>query len=75
MYDEAIKTSFKNFRPNVLAQYLLDLCRDFNHFYQTQKILEGDFDLMISRLTLVVILKDVLKSGLGVLGIEAPEQM
>ncbi|MGE3973226.1 MAG: arginine--tRNA ligase [Bdellovibrionales bacterium] len=75
LYEDTLKTAFSLYRPNVVAQYLLDLCRAFNHFYQKHRILDGEEALKISRLSLVLCTQDVINSGLKVLGMQAPEQM
>ncbi len=74
-YDEVLKIAFKAFRPNGVAQYLLDLCRAFNHFYQKHRILDGEKDLKASRMLLIQITRDVIRDGLKVLGIASPEAM
>jgi arginyl-tRNA synthetase len=74
-YDEALASSFRTFRPNIVAQYLLDLCRAFNHFYQKHRVLDGEANLKASRMLLIQITRDVIRDGLKVLGIASPEAM
>jgi len=74
-YDEVLSNAYRTYRPNVVTQFLLDVCRAFNHFYQKQKILTGDPALLKSRMTLVLNTRDVLVAGLKILGIESPEVM
>ena len=62
--------------PAVVANYLYELVKAFNHFYQSVPILKEEneakrnFKLLICKAT-----GNVLKSGLQLLGIEAPEKM
>ncbi len=76
-YSEALTISYKNFKPSFLAQYLLDVCRAFSSFYQSQKILDPAIDekLTLSRLRLVQCVESLLTQGLGILGVQSPEKM
>jgi arginyl-tRNA synthetase len=74
-YDEVLRAAFRTFKPNVLAQYLLDLCRAFNQFYQKHRILDGEAQLTSSRMLLIQITGDIIRDGLKVLGIASPEAM
>jgi arginyl-tRNA synthetase len=78
-YQDVLAAAFNGYRPNVLAQYLLDICQAFNHFYHKHRILgltgEGADEIRNSRLALVSATQHILKSGLGVLNIQAPEAM
>jgi arginyl-tRNA synthetase len=61
--------------PHRLAEYARDLATDFHGFY-TQCVVLGDEDALSSaRLSLCLATKTVLRSGLGLLGVSAPEQM
>ena len=72
-FEECVFNSFVNFKPHILACYLLELSRDFNRFYAQQKILgsEREEDLMI----LVDSVRRVLKRGLSILNIPIPSKM
>lgn len=59
--------------PSVVARYLLDLCRAFNGFYHSQRIVGSD--LMPERLALLDATRTVIGNGLSLLGICAPEEM
>lgn len=75
-FDETLTAAYRNFKPNILATYLLDLSHAFNVFYHHHKVLqEPDLDLRQGRLALVKCTQVVLERGLAVLGIQAPEQM
>lgn len=73
-FEEATEDAAREFAPNVLAQYLMDLSKSFNLFYQKHKIIKGE-DKMELRLALTCAVASVLKQGLYLLGIEAPERM
>ncbi len=62
-------------KPSVLARYLIDLARDFNHFYHNCPVLKAEGEKRQARLILADATRIVLKKGLYLLGIEAPEKM
>lgn len=71
----AIARSLELDKPSVLARYLVDLARDFNHFYHTCPVLKAEGDVRNARLALVSAVRIVLAKGLALLGIAAPEEM
>lgn len=75
LYPDVLSKAFNQFKPHYLAQYLVDLGRAFNHFYQKCRVLGGEESVEQSRMLLVSMTRDVLRSGLAVLNIESPEAM
>jgi arginyl-tRNA synthetase len=62
--------------PSRLCAYLHQLATTFNGFYQQCPVLKcEDAALRASRLRLCAVSKHVLRDGLGLLGITAPERM
>jgi arginyl-tRNA synthetase len=74
-YSDVLSSAFRAYKPNLVAGYLLEVCRAFNHFYHKHKILTGDEKLLSSRMTLVWSTNQILTAGLKVLNIETPEYM
>ncbi|OFZ18557.1 MAG: arginine--tRNA ligase [Bdellovibrionales bacterium RBG_16_40_8] len=74
-YEMVLIESFKNYKPSVLAIYLLDVCAAFNKFYHEHKIIGGEAEFESSRIALVYIAQQVIKGGLRVLNIQAPQAM
>ncbi len=72
-YPEVVEEAAKNFAPNLLCNYLYDLAQKYNHFYNSQKIIGSEAENF--RLALTFGTAQVLKNGLKILGIEAPEKM
>ena len=71
-----IQKSAREYKPSLVARYVLDLASDFNSYYQwTQIIVEWDDKLTQARLSLVASVQQVLHNGLQLLWIEAPEKM
>jgi arginyl-tRNA synthetase len=61
--------------PHQITFYLKDLAQEFHSYYNAERFLVDDDAVRASRLALVVATGIVLKNGLAVLGIGAPEQM
>ena len=73
--DETLENSWQNFKPHILAQYLLKISKMFNHFYNSKKVLCDDSKLKQTRLALVYCFEKVLTKGLNILGIPIPDKM
>ncbi|MEK4520441.1 arginine--tRNA ligase [Psychrobacillus sp. FSL W7-1457] len=73
-FPQVIQKSFEQVDPSLIAKYCLTLSRHFNKYYAHTKILVDD-ETKVSKLTLCYAVAIVLKEGLSLLGIEAPEQM
>ncbi len=75
-FPEIIGTASENYSPNLICNYLFELSQVFNSFYEVVPILkETDSVKQQFRAGLILGTAQVLKNGLGLLGIEAPEQM
>lgn len=74
-YDEILEASFRGFKPNILAQYLLEVCGVFSRFYHNNRILGEAKEIEESRMALVAATREVLKQGLNKLSIQAPDYM
>jgi len=75
-YKDMLKDSADNYNPSTVCNYLLELSQVFNAFYHKNKVLKAESeDLKNARLLLIKSVQIVLKDGLGLLGIEAPDKM
>ena len=75
-FPETVQVVFETSLPNHLADYLFELCSAFNNYYQKIRILqEEDADRRLSRLMLASGVAQVIRNGLWLLGITAPEEM
>ena len=74
-YSAKIKEASGRYEPSVIARYLVDLSQAFNKFYHDNIILTDDENVRKARLAVVDAVRIVIKSGLAILGIGAPEQM
>jgi arginyl-tRNA synthetase len=62
-------------RPNTLATYLFELANTYHSFYEACNVLRSEGAVRNTRLTLCEATSRVLKTGLGLLGIETTERM
>ncbi|MDE7356821.1 MAG: arginine--tRNA ligase, partial [Bacteroidales bacterium] len=75
-YPAVLKQAGEQFSPALIANYLYNLAKDFNGFYQDTNVLrEENATLKAFRLALVQQTGVILKKGLYLLGITAPEKM
>ncbi len=74
-YQDVLAAAFTTFRPNIVAQYMLELCAAFSRFYNKHRILGEAEDVQTSRMALVEATRRVLEAGLRTLNIQAPEAM
>jgi arginyl-tRNA synthetase len=75
-FPEVVTQVSEDYLPNLLCNYLFELSQTFNAFYQEVPVLqEENDDLRSFRLQLVTATAQVIKNGLYLLGIEAPEEM
>lgn len=74
-FPELIQQSAEYFKPSLIARYLIELCQKFNEYYHATQILVEDIELKKSRLYLLHCIKELLKEGLALLGIEEIDEM
>ncbi|MBS1971844.1 MAG: arginine--tRNA ligase [Bdellovibrionales bacterium] len=74
-FEDILTGAYKQYRPNILAQYLLEVCGSFSHFYHKCRIIGEAPEVESSRIALVAATERILIQGLKILNIEAPEAM
>ncbi len=74
-FGETVPSLLDDFRPNLLANYLLDLAKAFHSFFEACPVLKSDGATQNTRLVLCELTSRVLEKGLGLLGIQVPERM
>lgn len=74
-FPEIILLSASESSPHYIATFLKDLAADFHSYYNANKFLSNDKSLQNARLALIGATKIVIKNGLQLLGISAPEKM
>ena len=74
MRDKIQEAADKN-EPFVVSRQLIEVCKQFNRFYNGKNIMQCEQNEKNARLALVCETRDCIKFGLGLLGINAPENM
>lgn len=74
-YPAVIKEAGKRYEPSLVTRHLLAIASQFNKFYIEQNIMNSEEKERNARLKLVKITRDILRSGMALLGIDCPEQM
>ena len=74
-FEAAVRETLERWAPHRLCTYLFELASTFTEFYEACPVLRSEEPLRTSRLALADLTARVLASGLGLLGIEAPERM
>jgi len=72
-FTEQVNMATKELAPHYICHYLFDLCQTFNSYYANTKIIGSKNEY--SKLVLTSATKEVIKTGLSLLGISAPEKM
>ena len=76
LFPEIIQNAAQNHSPALIANYIYDLVKEYNSFYQTVSILgENDLDKKTLRVQLSKKVAETIKAAFKLLGIEVPERM
>lgn len=74
-FPNIVYDAYEKLEPSFITRSVTDIAKAFNKFYNSCPILSADEDLKKARLSLVYAAKTVIKTGLGLVGIEAPNRM
>jgi len=74
-FPEVVQAAARDLAPHSVAFYLRDLAADFHSYYNAERILVEDATLANARLALCAATRQVLASGLALLGVSALERM
>ena len=74
-YPEVVETAALSHEPHQLAHYLRELANAFHAYYNEHRVLVAEDALRAARLNLSVATRQVIKNGLNLLGVSAPEVM
>lgn len=74
-YPEIVANAATELAPHTIANYLKDLASDLHSYYNEYKFLIDDETVKLARLSLISAAGQVLKNGLDLLGVSAPERM
>ena len=75
LYPETVAQAAAHFSPALIANYVYELVKRFNSYYQQLVILDKDAHIRQFRLVLARKVAELIHSGMRLLGVECPEQM
>lgn len=75
LYSERLLASAERREPHMLINYLRELAQHFHAWYNAHKFIVDDVDQRNARIALAFAVRQVLKNGLLLIGVSAPEQM
>ncbi|MCP4075779.1 MAG: arginine--tRNA ligase [Gammaproteobacteria bacterium] len=75
LYPERLVTAAKRREPHIVVNYLRELSQLFHSWYNAHKFIVDDNELRDARVTLAFATRQVLKNGLLLMGVSAPEKM
>lgn len=74
-YPEQIEGAARELAPHLLAFYLKDLAGAFHSYYNSTRLLAEEDRTRLARLALAAAIRQVLRNGLQILGVGAPDRM
>ncbi len=74
-FEDTILTAAKHLSPHTISYYLVDLAGKIHSYYAKNQVLSEDLELSSARFYLLSSCAQILKNGLDLLGVEAPESM
>ena len=74
-YPEMLHDAAQDLAPHQLAFYLRELAGEFHAYYNAERVLVPEQDVRVARLGLLLAVRQVLRNGLALLGVSAPDKM
>ena len=74
-YPEVIENAARDLAPHSVAFFLKELAGEFHSYYNAERFLVEDAALTRARLALALAVRQILRNGLALLGVTAPEKM
>ena len=74
-FPDVILEAADKYEPSMITRAVTDIAQAYNKFYYEHRILDDDPAAAAARVALTKAVKDVIKTGLWLIGIEAPERM
>lgn len=74
-YPDMLSHALRELGPHFITFYLRELAGDLHTYYNAERFLVDDEKLKLARLALLLAIRQVLKNGLTLLGVSAPEKM
>ncbi|RKN85101.1 arginine--tRNA ligase [Paenibacillus ginsengarvi] len=74
-FPDKVRQAMDKLEPSIIGRHLIDIAQSFNRFYHECPILVDDAGLKTARLALVASVCSVLRTGLDLIGLQAPERI
>jgi arginyl-tRNA synthetase len=74
-YPDVVEESVRELEPHRVVFYLLELAGEFHRYYNRFRVISDDKELTGARLVLVRNVQKIVRSGLNLLGVQAPLKM
>ena len=74
-YPDAVKAAGEKYEPSIVTRHIIDVAQAFNRFYHDEHIITENEDEKTAKIALVIAAKTVIKNGLALLGVHAPDRM
>ena len=74
-FPEVVQGAAADYAPHQIAFYLKDLAGEFHSYYNAERMLVDDEGLKLARLALAAAVRHVIRNGLRLLGVSAPDSM
>jgi len=74
-FDSVIKSALEKRDPSLILKRTMELCKMFNKFYTTTKVLDGNESTTKAKIELVKVLRDTLKVGFRLICIDTLQEM
>ncbi|MBR2603928.1 MAG: arginine--tRNA ligase [Bacilli bacterium] len=74
-YNSVLNEVINKKEPYLLSRYLIKLANEYSSFYSNNKVLDDNDEIRKTRLYLISMVGEILKSGMNLLGIEMPNKM
>ena len=74
-FPETVEAAVDELAPHAVAFYLKDLASDLHSYYNAERVLVDDEATRTARLALLLATRQVLRNGLALIGVSAPERM
>ena len=74
-FRDVVENAARDLAPHLIAFYLKDLAGEFHGWYNAERMLVDDAALRDARVALAAAVRQVIRNGLGILGVSCPESM
>ena len=74
-FPDVVKEAADKYEPSMVTRAVTEIAQGYNKFYYEHRVLDENPGVAAARVALTKAVKDVIKTGLWLIGIEAPERM